>query len=53
MCFCDLWLAILASTAAVFVASALLWMALPFHKGDYKPLPTDDIADAVTRAASC
>jgi hypothetical protein len=40
MCFCDLWMAILVSTGAVFVASALLWMVLPFHKGDYKPLPS-------------
>jgi hypothetical protein len=39
MCFCDLWMAILVSTGAVLVASVLVCVVLPFHKGDYKPLP--------------
>ena len=42
MCFCDLWLAILVATAAVFVASSLVWMVLPFHKGDYQVPPAPD-----------
>ena len=41
MCFCDLWVAILASTGAVFVASFVLWMALPLHKGDHQVLPSE------------
>jgi len=31
-----LWLPILVSTALVFVASNLVWMALPHHKSDAK-----------------
>lgn len=32
----QLWLPILVSAAITFVASAILWMALPIHKHDYK-----------------
>ena len=35
----DLWLPIVATTGAVFVLSSILWMALPFHKGDFQKLP--------------
>lgn len=35
----DLWLPIVVSAAAVFVASALAWMVMPHHKNDFKPLP--------------
>jgi hypothetical protein len=41
MCLCELWLAILAGAAGVFVASAVIWMATPLHKKDYRPLPSD------------
>jgi hypothetical protein len=34
----ELWLPILVSAAILFVASAILWMALPIHKNDYKKL---------------
>jgi len=36
-----LWLPILVSAAAVWVASALAWMALPHHKKDWKALPDE------------
>jgi hypothetical protein len=39
MCLTCLWLPVLLSAGAVFVASAILWMATPFHKKDYQPLP--------------
>lgn len=32
----ELWLPILVSAAIVFVASSIIWMALPIHKNDYK-----------------
>lgn len=34
-----LWLPILLSSAFVFVASSIIHMFLPWHKGDYKKLP--------------
>lgn len=35
----DLWLPILASAVAVWIASALAWMAIGHHKNDQKRLP--------------
>jgi hypothetical protein len=37
----QLWLPILVSAAAVWMASALAWMALPHHKKDWKGLPDE------------
>lgn len=34
-----LWLPILLSAAAVWVAAAIAWMALPHHRGDFRRLP--------------
>src|SRR5262249_41316746 len=37
-----LWLPILVSAVIVFIASNILWMALPFwHRADYKKLPDE------------
>jgi hypothetical protein len=38
----DLWLPIVLSGAAVWIASALVWMVLPHHKSDYKKVPEED-----------
>jgi hypothetical protein len=38
----SLWLPILLSGAAVWIVSALVWMALPHHKGDFIGLPDED-----------
>lgn len=38
----DLWLPILLSAVAVFVASALAWMVMPHHKQDHVALPDMD-----------
>ncbi len=38
----ELWLPILAAAVLVFVASSLLHMVLPVHKGDHRPLPNED-----------
>jgi hypothetical protein len=45
----DLWLPILLSGAAVWIASALAWMVLPHHKGDYRQLPNEDALMASVR----
>lgn len=37
----QLWAPILLSAAAVWVASAVVWMALPHHKNDMSPLPDE------------
>jgi hypothetical protein len=43
-----LWLPILLSAALVFVASSLIHMASPWHKGDYPPVPDQDrVMDAL------
>jgi len=48
----SLWAPILLSAVLVFIASAILHMVLPFHKGDYKKLPNEDaVLDAMRKAA--
>jgi hypothetical protein len=37
-----LWLPILLSAIIVFVASSVMHMLLPYHKGDYRQLPEED-----------
>jgi hypothetical protein len=39
-----LWLPILLSAVIVFVASSILHMLLPLHRGDHRPLPAEDEA---------
>lgn len=38
----DLWLPILLSAVAVFIASFMMWMVLPHHNKDIKKLPNED-----------
>ncbi len=45
-----LWLPILVSAVIVFVASAVLHMALPWHRGDYRKVPNEDAARDALRA---
>ena len=40
----SLWLPIVLSAVLVFLASALVWMALPHHKTDWKGLPNEEAA---------
>jgi hypothetical protein len=40
----ELWLPILVSTVLVFVASTIVWMALPHHKSDATRLPDEKAA---------
>ena len=39
-----LWLPILLSAIAVWVASALVWMVMSHHKSDFRKLPDEDAA---------
>ena len=44
----SLWLPILVAAVIVFVVSSFIHMVLPFHKGDYKKLPSEDgVLDAL------
>jgi hypothetical protein len=44
----SLWLPIIVATAIAFVASSLIHMVLPWHKGDYPLVPNQDqIMDAL------
>lgn len=44
-----LWAAILLASGLAWVASALVWMVLPHHKKDFKPLPDEAAAVEVLR----
>jgi hypothetical protein len=46
-----LWMPILLSAVIVFVASSILHMVLPYHKSDYRKLPTEDSVVDALRAA--
>lgn len=48
----QLWLPIIASAVAVFVASSILHMVIKWHKADYKPLPNEDEVRAALRSSS-
>jgi hypothetical protein len=44
----SLWLPILVAAVLVFVASSVLHMVLPFHRSDYRPVPSEDgVMDAL------
>lgn len=45
-----LWLPILLSAVIVFVASSIMHMVLPYHKGDYRQLPDEDKILSALRA---
>lgn len=46
----SLWLPILVSAVIVFVASSIIHMVLPFHRKDYKPVPSEDgVMEALRR----
>ena len=50
MPFGSLWLPVLVSAVAVWIASAVAHMALPHHKSDFSKLPNEDgVADALRK----
>ena len=48
----DLWLPILVSAVVVWVASALIWTVLPWHKSDYAKTPDEEGVRAALKGAS-
>ncbi len=46
-----LWLPIVLSAVIVFVASSIMHMVLPYHKGDYRKIPDEDKVLPALRAA--
>ncbi|MGH9714327.1 MAG: hypothetical protein ACRD5M_13600 [Candidatus Acidiferrales bacterium] len=46
-----LWLPILLAAVIVFVASSIMHMVLPYHRGDYKQLPDETKVLAALRSA--
>jgi len=46
-----LWLPIVLSAVIVFVASSIMHMVLPYHRGDYRQLPDEPGLMAALRAA--
>ena len=45
-----LWLPIVLSAVIIFVASSIMHMLLPYHKGDYKQIPDEDKSLAALRS---
>ncbi len=53
MLILPLWLPILLSTIALFFASFLSWMVLPFHRKDWVKLPDEDpVMEALRRTGA-
>ena len=52
MPFGSLWIPFLVSAVVVWIASAVLHMALKYHKADYKPLPDEEAVGAAMRKAA-
>jgi len=46
-----LWLPIVLSAVIVFVASSIMHMLLPYHRGDYQKIPDEDKVLAALRGA--
>ncbi len=47
-----LWLPIVLAAVIVFVASSIMHMLLPYHRGDYRQLPNEDKLLAELRSAN-
>jgi len=52
MPFGSLWLPVLVSAASVWIASAIVWMALPHHKSDFAGMPNEDEVASALRKQS-
>ena len=52
MSILDLWIPILASAVIMWIASALIWTVLPWHKGDYKKTSDEEGVRAALRGLS-
>jgi len=45
----ELWLPIIASAGLVWIASAIIWMAMPWHKTDFSKVPDEEAARAALK----
>jgi hypothetical protein len=50
MTILSLWLPILGSTVAVFIAGAVIWMAMPWHKKDWHRTDDEDAVRAALKS---
>jgi hypothetical protein len=48
----ELWLPILLSGVAVFVASSVINMFLPYHRSDYRKLPNEEPVMSAMRSSN-
>jgi len=48
----SLWMPILLSAVAVFIASSLVWMVLQYHNSDWKKLPNEDAVSAALKGVA-
>ncbi len=51
MSIIDLWLPILVSAAIVWIASAIVWMVMPWHKTDFKPTKDEEAVRGALKGA--
>ena len=51
MSILDLWIPILAATGIMWIASALIWTVLPWHKSDYRQAADEEGVRAALRGA--
>jgi hypothetical protein len=49
MSIAALWLPVLVSAIIVFVASAVVWMAMPWHKSDFRRTPDEEAVRSALR----
>lgn len=52
MDFGSLWLPVVASAVAVWIASSILHMVLKYHRADYKQLANEDVVAAALRPSA-
>ena len=48
----SLWLPIVLAAVAVFILSSLVWMVMPWHKRDFRPLPDEAAARGALRGVA-
>ena len=50
MTILSLWLPVIASAAVVFIASAIIWTAMPWHRSDWQQTNDEDAVRAALRS---
>ncbi len=52
MSIISLWLPILVSAVFIFITSAVIWMAMPWHKSDFRKAGDEDAARAALKGSA-